>query len=119
MEGAAFDDYGMPVGGALIEGNTTIENADDGIVVADGGHTIRNNIAYNNAGYGINAGEPIDPQDPPDPTEPPNPAANIDGGGNQASGNGRLEQCAGVVCASGNAPPFRGPDLDAASDRDH
>jgi CSLREA domain-containing protein len=112
MEGAAFDELGNPVGGALIEGNLTDENDESGITVAEGGHTIRNNTAFNNAGFGIEAGEPIDPQDPPDPNEPPNPAANIDGGGNVAAGNGEIAQCAGVVCASDEPPALTPIDLE-------
>jgi CSLREA domain-containing protein len=99
MEGAEFDALGNPVGGALIEGNTTNENGQDGITVADGGHTIKNNTAYNNFGFGIRAGEALEPGAPPDP------AANIDGGGNVAAGNAEPEQCVGVVCTPGEAPP--------------
>ena len=106
LEGAAFDGAGNAVGGALIEGNTTNENAEHGISVADGGHTIAGNTAHHNAGFGIMAGES------PPPTEPA-PAANIDGDGNVASGNGEPEQCVGVVCESGEAPPLTEPDLSA------
>src|ERR671915_427404 len=41
MEGGAFGALRLPVGGALIEGNTANENAETGITVADGGHTVR------------------------------------------------------------------------------
>ena len=102
MEGAAFDVNGFAVGGALIENNTTNDNAEDGISVASGGHRLGGNAAYNNAGYGINAGEEIDPNDPPAPNEPPPPDANIDLDGNLAAGNGRTVQCTGVVCAAGD-----------------
>jgi CSLREA domain-containing protein len=110
MEGAAFDTLGNPVGGAIIEGNTANENLESGLNVADGGHLIRDNTAHNNAGFGILAGENPVPGEPPGP---PNPSANVDGGGNVASGNGEPEQCAGVVCESGTAPPLVGPDTTA------
>jgi CSLREA domain-containing protein len=106
LEGGAFDTNGLPVGGALIEGNTTNENAGDGITVADGGHTIRNNTAHHNAGFGILAGETPNPGEPPSGT-------NIDGGGNVASGNAEPEQCVGVVCGTGGAPPLTPPDVTA------
>ncbi|RPJ38469.1 MAG: right-handed parallel beta-helix repeat-containing protein, partial [Planctomycetaceae bacterium] len=105
FEGAIFDALGNPLGGGLIEGNTTNENGQDGITVADGGHTIRNNTAYNNFGFGIQAGEVLDP------SQPPNPAANIDGGGNVAAGNAEPEQCVGVICGTGEAPPVSMPDV--------
>jgi CSLREA domain-containing protein len=107
LEGAEFDALGNPIGGAVIEGNTANENGSDGLTIASGGHTVRNNIAHNNAGFGINAGENAVPGEPPDP------AANIDGGGNVASGNAEPEQCIGVVCAAGAAPPVSTPDTTA------
>jgi parallel beta-helix repeat protein len=107
MEGGAFDELGNAVGGALIEGNTANENLESGISVADGGHTIRGNNAYNNAGFGILAGEA-----PEAPGEPPS-GTNIDGGGNKAAGNSEPEQCVGVVCdSSGPIPPLTPEDLE-------
>ena len=64
--------------------------------MADGGHTVRDNDAYNNAGFGIDAGE--NPELPGEPF----PGTNIDGGGNTASGNAEPEQCCGVVCDTGS-----------------
>ena len=82
LEGGEFAPDGVtPIGPALVEGNTANENLDDGISVAAGGHTVTDNNAHNNAGYGIASDE-----------------LNVDGGGNRASGNGRPEQCLGVVC---------------------
>ena len=117
LEGGAFDANGAAVGGALIEGNTANENAESGLTIADGGHTIRGNTANNNAFYGIHAGEELTPG------EPPNPAANIDGGGNRASGNHAdlgvapglpgLVQCLGVVCDDGDTLPITPIDLTA------
>ena len=115
VEGGAFDPITLgPIGGALIQGNTTNENSESGISVADGGHTIRANKAYHNAGHGIVAGEA--PEAPGEPAS----GTNIDGGGNQAAGNGApeadpgnpqqppppdFEQCIGVDCTTGDVPP--------------
>jgi parallel beta-helix repeat protein len=107
IESAEFDLNGNPIGAATIQDNTANENGENGISVSDGGHTIRDNIAHNNAVWGIAAGEALEPG------APPNPAANIDGGGNLASGNGIPEQCVGVVCAGGAAPPVTPLDLTA------
>ena len=114
VEGGAFDPLTLgPIGGALIQGNTTNENGESGISVADGGHTIRANKAYHNSGHGIVAGEA--PEAPGEPAS----GTNIDGGGNQAAGNGApdadpgnpqqppppdFEQCLGVVCTTGDVP---------------
>ena len=100
LESGVFDGLGTPVGGAVIEDNTANENGGNGIVVADGGHTIRDNDAHNNADYGIDAGD-----------TPANGGTNVDGGSNRASGNGRLEQCAGVTCVTSGSVPLVGPDL--------
>jgi hypothetical protein len=105
MEGATFNDLGVPVGGAVIARNRTDQNGESGIIVADGGHRIANNEAYNNAGFGIDAGE--NPEVPGDPF----PGTNIDDGGNKASGNAEPEQCVGVVCNTGTAPPLVPPDV--------
>ena len=107
LESGAFDALGNPVGGALIEGNTTNENRSDGISAATAGHTIRDNTAYNNLGFGIMAGEALEPG------QLPGPDANIDGGGNVAAGNAEPEQCVGVVCTPGDAPAPTAPDLTA------
>ena len=102
--GCGFDTLGLPIGTAVIQGNTTNENLADGIEVADGaGHLVADNTAFNNQGHGIVA------------------EGNVDGGGNVASGNGAVRpdagnppeppdptfpQCLGVVCANPNAPPW-------------
>ena len=102
VEGGAFDAAGLPVGGALIEGNEANENRSDGIAVADGGHVIGANEAHNNAGFGIDAGElPVDG------------GTNVDGGGNRASGNAEPEQCRGVVCITSGTVPLTELDLTA------
>jgi parallel beta-helix repeat protein len=106
LEGAAFDALGAAVGGALVEGNTTNENAENGLTVADGGHTIRGNDAHNNAGFGILAGEEQTPGEPPTGT-------NIDGGGNRATGNLETVQCLGVLCEATGSLPVTPPDTTA------
>ena len=104
LEGAAFDVLGLPIGTAVVQGNTTNENLADGIEIADGaGHLIADNTAFNNQGHGIVA------------------EGNVDGGGNVAAGNGAVRpdggnppeppdptfpQCLGVVCANPNPPPW-------------
>jgi parallel beta-helix repeat protein len=118
LEGGAFDSLGVAHGGSLIADNTTNENAEAGISVAEPArHTLARNTANNNAGYGIEAGEE------PSPGEPIDPNANIDGGGNRASGNHAdlpvavglpgLVQCLGVVCADGDQLPITAADLSA------
>ncbi len=107
MEGGAFDANGSPVGGALIKGNTTNENSESGISVADGGHTVADNNAHNNAGFGINAGEN------PEIQGQPFPGTNIDGGSNEATGNDEIVQCSGVICNGDNPVPPSEPDTSA------
>ena len=107
MEGGAFDANGLPVGGALIEGNTANENAETGISVADGGHTVRDNNAHNNSGYGISIGE--NPEVPGEPFT----HTNIDGGGNRASGNVEVAQCSGLVCDTSGSEPLLPVDTGA------
>ena len=58
------------------------------------------------------AGETVEPGSEPSPT------ANIDGGGNVASGNAEPEQCVGVVCATGDAPPLTPAGSLGAGDHD-
>ena len=72
LEGATFDALGLPIGTAVVQGNTTNENLADGIEIADGaGHLIADNTAFNNQGHGIVA------------------EGNVDGGGNVAAGQRR------------------------------
>ena len=103
LESALFDAAGAPIGGAVLEGNTTNENRSDGIAVADGGHTLRANDAFNNAGWGIDAGDGL---------------TTIDGGNNRASGNGRPEQCSGVALRHERVRAARRPGPDGAGDGD-
>jgi parallel beta-helix repeat protein len=102
IEGGAFDTNGLPVGGATIEDNTTNQNAEHGLSVADGGHTIRGNNAHNNAGFGIIAGD-----------EQTAGGTNIDGGGNKATGNGEFAECLGVTCDETGSVPIVPPDTAA------
>ncbi|HEX7255365.1 MAG TPA: right-handed parallel beta-helix repeat-containing protein [Gaiellaceae bacterium] len=104
LEGGAFDANGAAVGGALIEGNTANQNAEHGISVAVAKHTIRGNNAHNNAGFGIAAGE-LEAADPS--------VANVDGGGNSATGNGEFVQCLGVVCDETGSVPLIPQDTSA------
>ncbi|PZF81772.1 right-handed parallel beta-helix repeat-containing protein [Jiangella anatolica] len=80
----------------VIEDNEATGNLGDGISVGGSGHEVTANEAYNNAAWGISAD-----------------VLTIDGGGNLASGNAEPEQCEGVVCAPGAAPPVVPPDLTA------
>ncbi|SDU85946.1 right-handed parallel beta-helix repeat-containing protein [Jiangella alkaliphila] len=91
-----LDENGNPIDGNVIEDNEATGNLADGIAVDGGGHEVTANEAYNNAGWGITAD-----------------VLTIDGGGNLASGNAEPEQCEGVVCAPGTAPPVLPPDLTA------
>lgn len=86
MEGDAVDALGNPVGN-VVEGNTANQNLADGITVAGGGHRITANNAHHNRGFGIAGAEGV-----------------VDGGGNQASGNGEAVQCVNVVCATPASP---------------
>jgi parallel beta-helix repeat protein len=86
--------------GNLIEANAASHNGGGGIVVAKAVHTITGNTAYNNGGWGIYAAD-----------------GNVDGGGNVASGNGELDQCYNVLCATGNPPPP--PPLDVEPPETH
>ncbi len=91
---------GDPVDGNLVQGNQASNNRSDGIVVG-AGHTVRSNSAHHNLGWGIHGEEPVGGD-----------AGTVDGGGNTASGNGEPEQCEGVNCTPGTAPPLaEGPDL--------
>ena len=74
----------LPGVGNLVRANTANGNGSDGIVLAKGGHTVTANVTRDNHGWGINAAL----------------VGTIDGGGNVASGNGKPEQCVGVVCTS-------------------
>ena len=106
LEGATFDALGNAIGGALITGNTLIQNDGDGLNVADGAHRVGNNTAHNNFGWGIVIGE-----NPEIAGEPFPPSTNVDLGGNVASGNEIVEQCSGLICGAGDAPPIAPPDV--------
>jgi parallel beta-helix repeat protein len=73
---------GLRAQDTTLERNTADRNGKDGIYVLSPSTTITRNTADNNAAYGIEA----------------IPAA-IDGGHNQAAGNGNTEQCTGVACS--------------------
>ena len=73
---------------------------------------MKDNTAHHNLGFGIMAGESVDPGSEPSPT------ANIDGGGNVASGNAEPEQCVGVVCGTGDAPAAQPAGSRGAGDHD-
>jgi CSLREA domain-containing protein len=105
MEGATFDALGVPIGGALIRGNTVNQNDGDGLSVADGGHRVQDNAAHHNFGWGINIGE--------NPELPNGPFlhTNVDLGGNTAGGNEIVEQCSGLICTTGTAPPIAPLDV--------
>ncbi|MDZ5622522.1 right-handed parallel beta-helix repeat-containing protein [Nocardioides sp. HM23] len=116
VDASAFDATGNAVGGALVEGNTTNENAESGISATTARHTIRGNTANLNSGYGIEAGEESVAGEPPDPNR------NIDGGGNKAAGNHSdgvtpglpdALQCLGVVCETVDPGGVTEPDLEA------
>ncbi|HEV2952196.1 MAG TPA: right-handed parallel beta-helix repeat-containing protein, partial [Actinomycetota bacterium] len=108
IESGIFDSFGRPIGGAIIEGNTANENRENGIAVADGGHRVKNNSAYNNAGFGIEIGE--NPELPGEPFT----GTNIDGpppGTNKATGNGEPEQCSGLICDPSGGLPLTPEDI--------
>ena len=113
VEGAAFDALGGAVGWATIEGNIAHQNAESGLSIATGRHIVKDNVASNNSGYGIEAGEETTPGEPLDPNR------NTDGGGNKASGNhadGVLPglpdaiQCVGVTCSPDPSVPTMAPE---------
>jgi large repetitive protein len=101
----ATDPLGNPIPelGNLLLANTANDNLADGIVVAKGGHTIADNFTRDNLGWGILAAL----------------VGTIDGSGNVATGNGKPEQCIGVVCKEEWVPPETtidsGPDLETSS----
>jgi hypothetical protein len=107
IEGGAFTATGEALPGTVISGNTTNQNAEHGIAVDVAKHTLADNSAHNNAGFGILAGEETVQGEPLDPN------ANIDGGGNEASGNGEPLQCLGVVCANTGPVPLLPLDVTA------
>jgi hypothetical protein len=70
------------IGDAVVEGNTAVINAGDGISVDQPGNTLARNRAVENHGVGISASD-----------------GTVDGGRNRASGN-LSGDCTGVVCRS-------------------
>jgi parallel beta-helix repeat protein len=78
--------------------NAANENNGDGIVVTAATHTLKSNIANSNDGWGIHS-----------------TTGNVDGNGNQASGNKEAVQCYGVFCSPAPrdcpAPPPPPPPL--------
>jgi parallel beta-helix repeat protein len=65
----------------LVKGNHVVGSGKSGIIVGSPSTTITKNRAVHNGRFGIQAVEGV-----------------IDGGGNQASGNGRARQCLNVKC---------------------
>ncbi|HSF97837.1 MAG TPA: right-handed parallel beta-helix repeat-containing protein, partial [Ornithinibacter sp.] len=108
-QASANDGAGIAVGAAapagegnLIDGNTTNDNATDGIEVTAVGHMIARNSANHNGGYGIYSALATVS------------GMNLDGGGNRASGNegggidpetGLVIQCYNISCDGGVGIP--------------
>lgn len=67
--------------GNRLTGNTTNANNGDGIAVPKTVHTLQDNTARDNGGWGIITD-----------------TGNVDGGGNRAGGNSEAAQCTGVTC---------------------
>ncbi len=86
-DGIAVGAPGLAGAGTLIERNTASGNGGDGIQVSAPVHTITANTADSNGGWGIFA-----------------EVANIDGGGNRATGNLEPAQCYTVVCEATTHP---------------
>ena len=86
-EGIYVNDSTNAANGNMIDRNIASSNSGVGITVNGGGHTIVANTANFNDGWGILAN-----------------SGNIDGGGNEATGNAEPAQCSGVVCTIGVAP---------------
>jgi parallel beta-helix repeat protein len=80
--GIHIEGEAAPGTGNLLILNTTDANRGGGIAAPKSVHTLTDNTARDNAGWGIYAGQ-----------------GNADGGGNRASGNAEPNQCTGVVCA--------------------
>ena len=90
-DGIAIEAEAPPGSGTLLDRNVTNENSSDGITVNKVGHTLVGNTANNNGSWGMYA------------TVPTVLGANVDGGGNRATGNTQLEQCFQIRC-DGGAP---------------
>ena len=86
-EGIEIADIAPTGRGNLVERNTLNGNGGDGLLVAAPQHTITANVANFNGGFGMFV-----------------VPGNIDGEGNQATGNVEPQQCEGVVCEIGEAP---------------
>ncbi len=82
-----------PEQGNLLHGNLAAGNGSDGITAAKGGHTLSNNVVFDNSGWGISGAPGI-----------------IDGGGNTASGNKEPAQCLGIVCAAATVADTTPPE---------
>jgi CSLREA domain-containing protein len=83
-DGISVASASVPGSGNVIEHNTASGNTGDGIQVSAAVHTVTANVADSNGGWGIYAIQ-----------------GNMDGGGNQATGNGEPAQCFTIVCTSG------------------
>jgi parallel beta-helix repeat protein len=79
--GEAAEAGDRPARGNVIIGNSASRNGGGGVDVASPGHTLKNNRAFSNDGWGIHT-----------------VAGTIVGAGNCANGNAELAQCYGVAC---------------------
>lgn len=86
---SASTGIGIQLGGGSF-GDALVANTagDNGITVAEGGHTLTASIARGNSGRGIHATGEV-----------------VDGLGNAATGNGQAGQCVGVRCTADAEPP--------------
>lgn len=91
VDGSGQDGIDVDGHADLVQSNTSTRNGDDGIGVGLHGSdvTLRANVTTDNADMGI---QPI-------------AGTAVDGGGNQASGNGDPRQCTGVRCSPVTSPP--------------
>jgi parallel beta-helix repeat protein len=73
--------------GNVVSGNSVSGNGGGGVAIESPGHTLKNNRAFSNSGWGIFT-----------------VAGTLGLTGNFAGGNGKLEQCYGIACVL-RAPP--------------
>jgi parallel beta helix pectate lyase-like protein len=91
VDGSGQDGIDVDGHASTVQGNTSTRNGDDGIGVGRNASdvTLRGNVTADNADMGI---QPI-------------AGTAVDGGGNQASGNGDPRQCTLVRCTAVTSPP--------------
>jgi parallel beta-helix repeat protein len=78
--------------GNVVIGNSVSGNGGGGVAIESPGHTLRNNRAFSNSGWGIFT-----------------VAGTLGLTGNFAGGNGKLEQCYGIACVLRAPPVTRKP----------